>query len=131
MRVSGVTVLVGLGLAAAGVYVLTRKETPAFKPVPPPPPRLPVPETTTLARPLSPSAPVVPASFVPASPAVVSLDPTLTSQEREAVLYALTRETDPQKLLGFAASWGSSAPITTTLLRSKAFQILQGQGVGS
>jgi len=121
--VSGLTLLAGLGAFVGIAYVLTRKEAAAA----PPPKTLPAP-------PPSPPAPAVITFTSAPAPATVqaplpTLDRALTPQEAEAVLFALSRETDPKKLLGFAASWGTSAPLTTALLISKA-QLLSG-GLGS
>jgi hypothetical protein len=128
--VSGLTLLAGLGAFVGIAYVLTRKEAAAASPppktLPAPPPPPPVITFTSAPAPVtSPQAP----SFVAQATPLPTLDPTLTPQEIEAVLFALARETDPKKLLGFAASWGTSAPLTTALLLSKA-QLLSG-GLGS
>ena len=127
--VSGLTLLAGLGAFVGIAYVLTRKEAAA---APPPPKTLPAPLSapviTLTSAPAPVSAPSFTAQAVQAAP-LPTLDPTLTPQEIEAVLFALARETDPKKLLGFAASWGTSAPLTTALLLSKA-QLLSG-GLGS
>lgn len=123
--VSGLTLLAGLGAFVGIAYALTRKEASA---TPPPPKTLPAP-----MPPPQPPPSVITFTSAPA-PATIqaplpTLDRALTPQEAEAVLFALSRETDPNKLLGFAASWGTSAPLTTALLISKA-QLLSG-GLGS
>jgi hypothetical protein len=124
--VSGLTLLAGLGAFVGIAYVLTRKEASASPPPPkasPPPP--PPPLVTFTSAPAPVQAPALIQMPVVQTVPLPTLDRTLTPQETEAVLYALTYETDPQKLMGFAASWGTSAPLTTALLMSKA-QILLG-----
>jgi hypothetical protein len=117
--VSGLTLLAGLGAFVGIAYVLTRKEASASPPPPPPP------LVTFTSAPAPVQAPALIQMPVVQTVPLPTLDRTLTPQETEAVLYALTYETDPQKLMGFAASWGTSAPLTTALLMSKA-QILLG-----
>jgi hypothetical protein len=126
---SGLTLLAGLGAFVGIAYVLTRKEE---KALPPPPPKTPsspppAPVITFTSAPAPAPVPGHPmAQPVARAMPVPALDPTLTAQEVEAVLFALSRETDPQKLLGFASSWGASAPLTTALLLSRA-QVLSGR----
>jgi len=125
---SGLALLAGLGAFVGIAYLLTRKEAAAATtPAPNTPPAslpapVPAPVTTSVA-PQTTLRAVQALQTVPvATPPTpqVRLDPSLTAAEIEAVTYALARETDPQKLLGFADSWGSMAPITSALLTSKA-----------
>ena len=109
MKGYGTITLVGLGLLAGTAYLLTRKET-----APPPAPGL-APKPLGLPLP-SPSSPGQTVASVSAS----SLDAGLTNDQSMAVAYAVSRETDPQKLVGFADSWGTSAPIASALLRTRA-----------
>jgi hypothetical protein len=124
--VSGLTLLAGLGAFVGIAYVLTRKEAAASPPPKTSPPPPPPPVITFTSAPAPVQAPALIQMPVAQTVPLPTLDRTLTPQETEAVLYALAYETDPQKLMGFAASWGPSAPLTTALLMSKAQVLLGG-----
>jgi nucleoid-associated protein YgaU len=82
----------------------------------------PVPQAADVAPPQA--FPTSPAPTSPATPAAIppglGLDPGMPPEVAQAVMNALTRETDPTKLRGFAASLAPQFPIAAALLTAKA-----------
>jgi peptidoglycan hydrolase-like protein with peptidoglycan-binding domain len=122
--------------------------TVAPAPVPPapapyvPPVPTPSPAPVPSSAPVPPAGPPIPPLIVPApSPAtpppapsppppggLSGLDPNMDAQTRQAVIAALTTETDPAKLQGFAASLQAQYPIAAGLLWAKSAAMIALQG---
>src|SRR5579872_6151176 len=111
--------------------------------VPPAPAPFPAPVPST--APVPPAGSAIPPLIVPApSPAtpppapsapppggLSGLDPGMDAQTRQAVIAALTTETDPAKLQGFATTLRDQYPIAAGLLFAKATALIaQQQPVG-
>src|SRR5579872_2638746 len=138
----------GYHLTAAALRQRAAELAPAPQPIPPAVPQVPgvpvpsVPAVTPapfptpvpVPAPTTPSGPPIPPLIVPApSPAtpppaptppppggLSGLDPNMDAQTRQAVIAALTTETDPAKLQGFAASLQFQYPIAAGLLWAKS-----------
>ena len=72
------------------------------------------------AGPALPAAPPTPAPPVPVLPSLGTLDPGLPVEMQKAVAGALTTETDPAKLEGFASAIQAQYPVAAGLLMAKA-----------
>jgi hypothetical protein len=100
------------------------------QPAPPPPPQVVVPVMPSSpssppiqpAPPVTPSTPAVPAiPIMPSAPPLIpGLDAGMSPDVQKAVAGALTTETDPAKLEGFASAIQAQYPIAAGLLSAKA-----------
>jgi hypothetical protein len=91
---------------------------------PAPAPAIPVPIAPTPVQP-TPATPSIPAPTpVAPTPPLSGLDPGMPIEVQKAVLGALTTESDPAKLQGFASAIQAQYPIAAGLLMAKAQALL-------
>src|SRR5579872_5514690 len=126
----------GYHLTAASLRQRANELAPVPQPGQPPmaPPIVPEPGPAPVPSPVPSAGPPVvvpPAPTLPPSPpppgALSGLDANMDAQTRQAVIAALTSETDPAKLQGFAATIQMQYPIAAGLLWAKAAAIVAQQ----
>ncbi len=109
---------------AAPIPIATAPTT-TTAPLPTPPPIAPTPSAPAPSATTSPGLPTTPTPPIAPTTILDGLDPGMPIEVRKAVLGAITAETDPSKLEGFASAIQAQYPIAAGLLIGKA-QTLRG-----
>jgi LysM repeat protein len=123
-------------VAPAAPSVVPMPVAPPIAPMPPPPAAISIPALTiplpTIIPGVAPSdtppiapTPIAPAPAAPATPTITppfvnGLDAGMPPEVQKAVMGALTTESDPAKLEGFASAIQAQYPIASGLLKAKA-----------